>query len=109
MRRNVAIKIILFSSYKIKQLIKTDERRHTILALICFYMISMNLIILLFYCLKCLVKVLNNIVNILCSNRKADCIRLNPLIQKLFFRTLTVSCRRRVDNQRFHIRNICQQ
>lgn len=60
----------IFSSFYIK----TDDRRFLLPAAICFSHP------LLFYCLKCLVKILNDIVNIFRSDGQADRIRPDSLI-----------------------------
>ena len=60
-------------------------------------------------CLKCFVKILNDIVNILCTNGKTNCIWFDTLIEKFFFCALAVCCCCRMDNQRFYICNVSKQ
>ena len=61
------------------------------------------------YCFECFVKVLNNIIDIFCTNRKTDCIWFDTLVKKFFFCALAVCCCSRVDNQRFNICYVCKQ
>ena len=58
---------------------------------------------------ECFVKVLNNIVNVLCTDRKTDCVWFDTLIKKLFFCALAVCCCSRMDNKRFNISYIGKQ
>lgn len=60
-------------------------------------------------CLKCFIKILNDIVNILCTNGKTNCIWFDTLIEKFFFCALAVCCCSRMDNKRFNIRYIGKQ
>ena len=45
----------------------------------------------------------------LSADGKADCVRLNILICKLFLGKLAVRSRRRMDNKTFCVCNICKQ
>lgn len=57
----------------------------------------------LFHCCKSVLQICQNIINMLCSDRKADSILLNSLIGKLFIGQLGMCGRCRMNNQALHI------
>lgn len=63
----------------------------------------------LFYCFESLLKILNNIINILCSDGQTDRIRFNSLVKQFFFCALAVCRSSRMDHKRFYICYVCQQ
>ena len=63
----------------------------------------------LLYCFKSFLQILNNIIDIFCSDGKTNGIWLNTLIQQFFLCALAVCSRSRMNNQRFYIGNICQK
>ena len=50
-------------------------------------------------CFESFVQILNDIINVFCSDGKTDCVRFDTLIQKLFFCALAVCGGCRMDNQ----------
>ena len=64
--------------------------------------------VLLCYCLKCLIQIFNDIVNVLSTDRKTDGVRVDALLFQLFFCQLCMSSRSWVDNQRLNICYVCK-
>ena len=62
----------------------------------------------LIQCLEGLIEVVKNVVDMLCADGQADCVGLNPLIKQFLSCELGMSCGRRVNNQRFHVGNVCE-
>ena len=53
----------------------------------------------LFYCFKCLFQIIKNIINILCSDGKADSIRFDSLICLFLLIQFCVGCRCRMNDK----------
>ena len=58
------------------------------------------------YCCKSVFQICNNIINVLSTNRKTNCVLSNSLVCKLCLVELTVSCRSRMNHQRLNISNV---
>ena len=59
--------------------------------------------------LECLIQIPDNILSILCSDGKTDCVLVNADILQLLLVQLGVCCCSRVNNQGLNVRNISQQ
>jgi len=64
--------------------------------------------VLLSYCLKCLIQIFDDIVNVLSTDRKTDGVRVDALLFQLFFCQLCMSSRSWMDNQRLNICYVCK-
>lgn len=60
----------------------------------------------LLYSLECFFKVEENVVNMLCADRKTDSVRLDALFNKLFFVKLGMSGGSRVDSKALYVCNV---
>ena len=71
---------------------------------ILFYFVSF-----LLNCLKCLIQILDDIVDVLGTDGKTDGVWFDSLIQQFFLGALAVRGGCRMDYQRFYIGNVSQQ
>ena len=71
---------------------------------ILFYFVSF-----LLNCLKCLIQILDDIVDVLGTDGKTDGVWFDSLIQQFFLGALAVCSGCRMDHQRFYISNVSQQ
>ena len=61
------------------------------------------------HCLERTIQRRDQILRLLDPDRQPDRVRADPLFRELILRTLTVGRRRRMDHQRLHVCDICQQ
>ena len=77
-----------------------------------FYIISFTChamyAVLLSYCLKCLIQIFDDIVNVFSTDRKTDGVRVDALLFQFFLCQLSMSSRSWMDNQRLNICYICK-
>ena len=71
---------------------------------ILFYFVSF-----LLNCLKCLIQILDDIVDVLGTDGKTDGVWFDSLIQQFFLGALAVRGGCRMDYQRLHICHVCKQ
>ena len=70
--------------------------------LFCFVSFLLN-------CLKCLIQILDDIVDVLGTDGKTDGVWFDSLIQQFFLGALAVCSGCRMDHQRFYVGNVSQQ
>ena len=56
-----------------------------------------------------MLQVSQNIINVFCTDRKPNGVRMNAACQQFFFVQLRMGCGCRMDHQALNISNICQQ